>query len=297
MAAKHRQDFEVPYDDMKEPFSGDPQSDTVTRCFSYAYMISVDRLKHTSRLPLLNNTSDKSKNYFCFFQNGRYSRPVNGDLYDKGCGLASSFLSQVLHRNIISMSADDITAAVYSISIAFCCATDIYSSSGVKQSGTYFERLIGHLMAVQFGTNPRGVMTTNELDGERVAIPTDFIFDLGGKRPKFHVPVKTSTRERVVQVWAQQRVLDGAYGVGRFHCLLTCISETELDKKNKDRLRVIEVCLPGQWTIYQLYIAQLTRVYYLDPPATYLALNQSYPRIHVKPFGEFFHELSVLNDL
>lgn len=297
MAKKPRLDFEKPYDAMKDPFSSSPMSDLVTRCFAYAFETSRDRLEHVQRLPLLNATSDKTKSYFCFYYNGKYSRPVNGVLYDGGIRFALPLLRRISTRQVSEMSASEITAATYAIATSFCCATDIFSGSGVKQSGTFFERLIGHMMAVQFGVDPRGAMTTNELDGEKTVIPTDFIFDLGARKPKFHVPVKTSTRERVVQVWAQQRVLDGAYGVGRFHCLLTCISETELDKKDKDRLRVIEVCLPGQWTIYQLYIAQLTRIYYLDVPKTYYSLNESYPRIHVKPFGEFFHELDSLNDL
>jgi hypothetical protein len=31
-------------------------------------------------------------------------------------------------------------------------------------------------------------------------LPTGFVFDFGANRPKFHGPVKTSTRERVIQV-------------------------------------------------------------------------------------------------
>ena len=65
-----------------------------------------------------------------------------------------------------------------------------------------------------------------ELDGESISAPTDYVFDLGFGMPKFHVPAKTSTRERCVEVWAQQRILDGAFGVGRFICLLTSIGET-----------------------------------------------------------------------
>lgn len=122
-------------------------------------------------------------------------------------------------------------------------------------------------------------------------LPTDFIYDLGVNKPKLHVPVKTSTRERVIQVWAHQRVLDGVYGVGRFFGMLACITETKLDKK---KLEVIEICLPDQWQLYQMFIAQLKRVYYLDIPEKYAYLSTVFPKINVKPFGEFFKEIDEI---
>ena len=116
--------------------------------------------------------------------------------------------------------------------------------------------------------------------------------------PKFDVPVKTSTRERCVEVWAQQRILDGAYGTGRFLGLLTCISETKMNSESKDhsKWKVDDVCVPNQWINYQLFIAQIKRAYYLDIPSRYEQLNNSFPRIHVKKFGEFFFEWEDLLD-
>jgi hypothetical protein len=73
------------------------------------------------------------------------------------------------------------------------------------------------------------------------SLPTDFIFDLGSEKPKFHLPVKTSTRERIIQVWAHQRVLDGVYGVGRFLAIPFILTETKLDAIKRE---VSEICLP-----------------------------------------------------
>ena len=123
--------------------------------------------------------------------------------------------------------------------------------------------------------------------------PADFIFDLGAGKPKFHVPAKTSTRERVVEVWAQQRVLDGAFGVGRFLCLLTCIGETNFYSKD---MSVALTCVPNQWINYQLFISQIKRAYYLDVPGKYEELNHRFPKINVKTFGEFFHESDELTE-
>ena len=122
-------------------------------------------------------------------------------------------------------------------------------------------------------------------------LPTDFVFDLGPNRAKFHLPIKVSTRERVIQVWAHQRVLDGVYGTGRFLGTPVILTETKTDKKKSE---VIEICLPDQWRIYQMHIAQLKRIYYLDVPVAYSRLNDVFPPLIVKPFGHFFAEADTL---
>lgn len=138
--------------------------------------------------------------------------------------------------------------------------------------------------------NPRKKLEVLNI-GTRPALPTDFIFDLGDNKAKFHVPVKTSTRERVLQAWSHQKVLDGVYGTGRFVGLLNCLAETKVDRKKMD---VVEICLPDQWQIYQLFVAKLTRIYYLDLPEAYNKLNEFFPRIYVKEFGTFFYETEDL---
>jgi hypothetical protein len=117
--------------------------------------------------------------------------------------------------------------------------------------------------------------------------------DLGPRKAKFHLPIKTSTRERVIQVWAHQRVLDGVYGTGRFLGTPVILAETKTDSKSK---KVVEICLPDQWLIYQMHIAQLKRVYYLDVPVPYARLAGAFPRLYVRAFGDFFHEVDTLID-
>ena len=95
----------------------------------------------------------------------------------------------------------------------------------------------------------------------------------------------------MVQVWAHQRVIDGVYGVGRFKGILVVLTETKLDTRT---LQVVEICLPNQWQVYQMFIAQLTRVYYLDLPDRYANLGEGYPRIAVKELGMFFEEKALL---
>jgi hypothetical protein len=204
--------------------------------------------------------------------------------------MINDFFEKLKNGSVAEIKADDITAIIYRTAIDFCVVIDIIKQSDQKTPGTYFEYLMGHLFSIKFEVKPRNQVEVLNLD-MKTKLPTDFIFDLGQNKPKFHVPVKTSTRERVVQVWAHQRVLDGVYGTGRFIGLLTCLAETKLDHKTKE---VIEICLPDQWRLYQLFISQLKRVYYLDIPHKYAELNNFFPKIHVKQFGEFFHEKELL---
>lgn len=287
------------YSELGKMFSISSLSGEVTDKLIEINNLCQGMLTPLATVPLSNGNGNEGKNYVAFVRSEKYSRPVNIDLYQDGlskdgAGLSKVdiFWSNLKTGNIIAQSAEDITSALYVIAIGFCCCADLLGS-GQKIAGTYFEKLIGHLYSKHLNTEPTNQMTACELDDVSIKIPTDFIFDLGKMKPKFHVPVKTSTRDRVVQVWAQQRVLDGAYGVGRFLCLLTCISETDFDK---DKMKVNDICVPGQWINYQLFIAQMKRAYYLDVPNRYDELNNGFPKIHVKKFGEFFHEVDRLFD-
>ena len=255
-----------------------------------------------SQLPITSTTTCMGKNYVVFQLMGgkkAYSRPVNIDLYNEGLAINSQGISNadilwnnIKNHTIINQNSHEITATLYSICMNYCICADLVN--GVKEnSGNYFETLVGHLYSMHLLVEPTNQMNAVELDGESISVPTDFIFDLGAGKPKFHVPAKTSTSERCVEVWAQQRILDGAFGVGRFICLLTCIGETNF--KSSD-LSVQLTCVPNQWINYQLFISQIKRAYYLDVPGKYNELNNRFPKIHVKEFGDFFHESNNLID-
>lgn len=288
---------------MKLLFSRSALSDDVTRKFISINELCKTEIARMHVLPITSGSTAVGKNYMVFSLTGnivdKHSRPVNSDLYNAGNQLDATgktkvdiFFENLLRNQIPLQSAQDITEALYVISMNYCCCADLVD--GVKSNGgDYFEKFIGHLYARHLNREPSILMTACELDDETIQIPTDYIFNLGPNLPKFHVPVKTSTRERCVEVWAQQRILDGAYGVGRFICLLTCLAETNYVSRNHS---VDIVCVPNQWINYQLFTSQVKRAYYLDMPARYEALNRRFPRIHVKQFGEFFHETTNLTD-
>jgi hypothetical protein len=180
--------------------------------------------------------------------------------------------------------------AVYTVALAPCLAMELFDRQNKKGPATYFERLIGHLFAKELGRPPKK-RATLQVHGETVRLTMDFLFDDSGG-PRVHLPVKMSTRERVVQAWAHQRILDGAYGDGSYKGVMVIFSETKLDSRSH---QVVEICVPDQWLVYQTLLAEIDRIYYFDPPARYVALTQAHPDvIQIKQFGEFFSEKEVL---
>lgn len=243
-------------------------------------------------------TSDiQGKSYFRWLRRTETSvkktRAINQNLIgttEEARLSVETFFSALRENSYNNISAHDLTRGCYVAAIAFCACIDLFKENDQKTPGTFFEYLIGHAYATKLQINPRDRVDVLNLD-EQTTLPTDFIFDLGHNLPKFHLPVKTSTRERVIQVWAHQRVLDGVYGTGRFWGTLVALAETKASAQNNN---VTEICLPDQWKLYQMFIAQMKRIYYLDIPQRYAELNNVFPKIPVKEFGEFFHEVDDL---
>ncbi|MBM7474907.1 hypothetical protein [Curtobacterium herbarum] len=225
------------------------------------------------------------KTYFGFEYGTRASRAINEGFFLDDVDEVVTTVEALL-RGEVPSDPLDLHAALYSAAIAFPAVTDITKNGDRKSPGSFLEFFVGHLAATAFDAIPSRQITVPTLDLQ-MSLPTDFVFDLGPNRSRIHLPVKASTRERVIQVWAHQRVLDGMHGVNRFRGLLVVLAET--NRQTADNT-VTEVCLPDQWTAYQMYIAQLHRVYYFDVPDKYRKLRERYPFLEVKPFADFFYE-------
>jgi len=240
-------------------------------------------------VPLISRVPEKT--YFSFTRrrgDGKISRPVNKNLFDPNC---EDKLQHLLQGTLGKVPFPERGRFLYTIAMSYCCASDLLKVGDQKTPATYFECLIGHLLACTLGVNPRTQVEVLRLEEEAGTLPTDFIFDLGHGKPKFHVPVKISTRERVIQVFAHQRVLNGVLGYGSFRGVLVCLTETKLDHQNRE---VIEICLPKQWSLYQRFIAPMHRFYYFDVPKKYEALVKGDPPLAVKNFAKFFEEVGDL---
>lgn len=276
------------YEDFQDTFASDVKSIANQQSIGKIFAASCHYLAKLKTVELRSLVPKKE--YFAFTDGKKVSRAVNKRLFVGEPMKWDSFCRSIAAKKKLDWDADAITRVIYSVAVSFFCYIDLTKEGDHKTPGTFFEYLIGHLFGWRLDVNPKVRLPVLNLDME-ATLPTDFVFDLGANRPKFHVPVKTSTRERVIQVWAHQRVLDGVYGAGRFLGTPVILGETKTDRKKRE---VIEICLPDQWRIYQMHIAQLKRIYYLDVPTTYDKLNEVFPPLSVKPFGQFFLEADTL---
>ncbi len=275
------------YVKLQKGFSKDVRGDENRNLIRECVRAALLDLKNKDRSDLKSLVP--RKDYFAFSAK-KNSRAVNKSLFLDNPKEWDDFITALEKNRLKDFSIERITKIIYSAAISFCCYVDINKDGDQKTPGTFFEYLIGHLFAWRLGVNPTTKLPVLNLDME-TTLPTDFVFNLGKDKPKFHLPIKISTRERVIQVWAHQRVLDGVYGTGRFLGTPVILTETKTDQKKKE---VIEICLPDQWRIYQMHIAQLKRIYYLDVPVSYDKLNFLFPPLNVKAFGHFFFELDKL---
>lgn len=238
---------------------------------------------HAERKTIVSLVPGKA--YFGFYYGTRTSRAINQNMFLDDIGEVIDKIKLLLDHNIPN-DRNDLHRALYTAAISFPAAVDITKTGDKKSPGTFLEILVGHLVSTTFEVTPDRQISVPTLD-LKMTIPTDFVFDLGPGKSRIHLPIKASTRERVVQVWAHQRVLDGMHGVNRFRGLLVVLAETN---RQSNKNTVSEVCLPDQWTAYQMYIAQLHRVYYFDVPNKYRRLRETYPFLEVVPFADFFYE-------
>lgn len=225
-----------------------------------------------------------SKEYFSFKKAAVVARPANKDLF-----IADANVVQRLWKKWVAetINPKEFARLTYTVALAPCLAMELFDRQNKKGPATFFECYIGHLFAKTIGINPTK-RARLPINGRDVLMTMDFLFDMGKEHRKVHVPVKMSTRERVVQAWAHQRLLNAAFGEDAYRGVMVLFSETKLDSRS---LEVVEICVPDQWLAYQGYLAHMDRIYYFDIPSRYQTLTDQYPDvISIKPFGEFFSE-------
>jgi hypothetical protein len=97
--------------------------------------------------------------------------------------------------------------------------------------------------------------------------------ELSQSRVVLAVPTKLSTRERIVQAYAHQRILDQA-SPGRYRTILCACNENNMIAPKRKRTAttalVSDTLVPWTIAVYQQYVARLEALYYLDPPQQYV---------------------------
>jgi len=126
------------------------------------------------------------------------SRPTNTNLFEPNAEwVEENWIAAEQGRLEPSAAAK----LYYSMATAYSVASDLFDRNNKKGPATYFECLIGHLFSRHIGVNPSRRITL-QAGNSTIPLTMDFLFDLGGHTPRIHLPVKLSSRERVVQAWA-----------------------------------------------------------------------------------------------
>lgn len=225
--------------------------------------------KQCERIDLISRVPNKK--YIAFTYKKIVSRPVNRDFFVEDFDTIQKEWQNWFHGKI----KNDILARIsYTVALAPCLAMELFDRNNKKGPATYFENFIGHLFARELQIQPRK-QASLPVHGRNVRLTMDFLFD-ADNGVRLHLPVKMSTRERVVQAWAHQRLLDGAYGVGTYKGIMVLFPETKLDSRSHE---VVEICVPDQWLAYQSLLATIHRIYYFDVPARYQELTDMYPTL------------------
>ncbi|HET6402339.1 MAG TPA: hypothetical protein VFH95_13210 [Candidatus Kapabacteria bacterium] len=227
------------------------------------------------------NSNIPGKHYKVFVKDTRLSRPINVELFD--IDLPSAHTALYRRGDLSSLNKKEVARLLYTLYMSFCAAIDVSQSDNKKTPATFFEKFIGNIFAIELGVQP--VTALPMLNEESLA--TDYIYQSAEGKAHIHLQVKLSTRERAIEAWAHQRIIDGIFGVDSYRGILVVGAETNLKKAN---MSVTDVCVPNQWGVYQKYIAKLHRIYYLDIPARTENLHAVPPYIQVKHLSEFFFE-------
>jgi hypothetical protein len=217
------------------------------------------------------------------------------------------------------LSAENlVNQVIYTAVMSFAACYDIWKPKSRKTPGTYFEVILGTLLGKLLPDHIRGKHIILEESNRKIAVETDLAIDpsvavepdivvevstksdptlsepkvsvstdivfAAPKKPGLVFPAKITTRERIVQAYAHQRILDSFYGEDRFRSILLCISETQRDDVNS---RVNDICVPGTIRLFQRHLASLDFICYADPPTRYLQDDVT-ELVQVKTLGWLF---------
>jgi hypothetical protein len=221
-------------------------------------------------IPLVSKVAGKQ--YITYRSSNSVARPANKALFIVDPKLFKQYWVDWEHG---ALSNADRLRLLYTAALAPCLAMELFDKQNKKGPATYFECFVGNLVANQLRCDP-SKKASLQIGSSSVRLTMDFLFAAHNKRAGIHLPVKKSTRERVVQAWSHQRLLDSAYGIGSYLELMILFSETKLDSRN---LQVVEICVPDQWLAYQTHLAKMTDIFYFDMPDLYLQMAKQHPTI------------------
>lgn len=252
--------------------------------------------------------------YWVAHENDSVSRPYRPEIFASKEADYDE-LADNIEQEITSDEFDNerVDRFVYTSITAFCLCYDIWKPKSRKTPGTFFEVLMGSIcrlrypdyglgkhVAIENAATVEDAVIDLDEDGafegasdEEVAealegnsVSTDLVIHNDANQRAAIIPLKITTRERIVQPFAHQRILDSAYP-DRFRSFLACVSEVQRDDSTQT---VKQICVPGTVSLFQKHLAKLSGLYYCDIPQRYAKPDMK-AVISVKSFSEVFNDI------
>lgn len=242
------------------------------------------------------------------------SRPYRDDLfissleeYDRQ---AVEFLSCLRERQ---QNPELVAQMIYTVMTGFCLCFDLWKRGSRKTPGTFFEVMVGsaakaRLPGVVLGKHVRienlpgddvdALVDVNGAEGDATealqgnSVATDLVITHDGNDRAAVIPLKITTRERIVQPFAHQRILSSAYP-GKYESFIACISEVQRDGATQS---VKQICVPGTVALFQKHMAAVKGLYYADIPERYGRADVQ-AILPVKTIGSLLDDVSEHLDL
>lgn len=259
------------------------------------------------------------------FTLGSYSLPYS--VADSGEGLSRPFRPElfIADPKAFRVAAEQVTAqlaghngadpdlldsVIYTAISAFSLSYDLWKPKSRKTPGTFFEVVIGSASRIIFpayaltkhipirdvvAADAVDALAETEVDGEEDdaaefsgdSVSTDLVITNPQTGRGAVVPLKITTRERIVQPFAHQRILDSAYP-SQYASFVACISEVQRDDNTST---VKQICVPGTIALFQKHLARINGLYYCDVPRRY-AQDDFTRIIPVRPFHTLFTDIA-----
>jgi hypothetical protein len=211
-----------------------------------------------------------------------FSRPINVDLFindrssfrDRWNAVRGALGASGGVGRLRGFEAEDFDRVLYTAALAYAAASDL-ALAGRGSPGTYFELLIGPIISQLSGRPEGGAVILPVTPTFSESINVDLTFPLKGK-PTLVVPTKLTTRERIVQAFVHQRILETSDPGGYISVLCASSENNVLAKKGTTAPRspaqsqLTDTLVPKTIALYQKYVAELGGLYYLDPPQPYI---------------------------
>lgn len=236
---------------------------------------------------------DKNIEYYSFYNGNEVSRPIRPDIFINNKNEFNDLFCYVieLSKDIALKDFNDlkkipydnfyeffdiIQRVIYTAVMSVASCFDLYKRSSRKTPGTFFEILMAALLMELlpneiFSKHIPLINGINRedigLDNESSSLSTDIVIKSRYNINKgVVIPLKITTRERIVQPFAHQRILDSFFGKDQYKSYIMCISETQQDMRYA---KVNHICVPGTIILYQKYLADIDGISYCDLPERY----------------------------